>query len=166
MDNPFMNKNEIILDKHSSMIQMSNKVSSIQRKAFNILVFNAKKQIENHTNFEFTISIRHILDLVGLEKSENHTIIKKLLQEMRKIDVEYNLLGKDKKNEWGQFSLLAGISIKNGIVSYSFPHQILKMIINPAIFTKINLAIIKGLTSKYSIALYKICEDYKKINRH
>ena len=84
-----------------------------------------------------------------------------VLDKLRKIDVKYNILGKDSKKErWGSFALLAGYQYERGVIEYSFPHQIEEMILNPKIFAKINLVTIKGLKSKYSIALYELAEDY------
>jgi hypothetical protein len=38
-----MNTNEIIIDKHSSSIQISNKISTIQRKSYNYML-----KVTNH----------------------------------------------------------------------------------------------------------------------
>jgi hypothetical protein len=46
------------------------------------------------------------------------------------------------------------------MIKYSFPHQIEEMILNPKMFGKINLVAIKGLRSRYSIAMYELAEDY------
>jgi hypothetical protein len=37
-----MNRNEIIIDKHSSSIQISNKISALQRKSYNYMLKIAK----------------------------------------------------------------------------------------------------------------------------
>jgi len=47
-----------------------------------------------------------------------------------------------------------------GLISYSFPPHIEEMILDPKVFGKINLVVIKSLRSKYSIALYELAEDY------
>jgi plasmid replication initiation protein len=107
----------------------------------------------------FSITADELLIFFGLG-NKNHDYLKQELRKLRKIDVEYNLLNKDKKNEWGEFSLISGFSYKRGIIEYSFPHQIEKMLLDPKIFAKINLVAIKGLRSRYSIALYELAEDY------
>jgi len=165
MNNLLMNKKKIILDKHSSVIQMSNKVTALQRKSFNVLILNAKTEIKQKLNYKFEIQINDIMRLIGLDKSKNYNEVKKLLKELEDIKVEYNILSKDKKHKWGTFRLLAGAEIENNKLYYSFPHQIIDMLLDPNIFAKINLVIIKGLKSKYSITLYELLEDYKNIKK-
>jgi len=92
---------------------------------------------------------------------DNHTHLKKELELLNKTLVTYNILGKDKrKARWGSFTLIAGFEYDNGIIEYSFPHQIINMLLDPKMFAKINLVAIKGLRSRYSIALYELAEDY------
>ena len=75
--------------------------------------------------------------------------------------MRYNILNKDKKRErWGSFALIARYEYNHGTITYSFPHQIEEMLLDSKMFAKINLVTIKGLKSKYSIALYELAEDY------
>ena len=56
--------------------------------------------------------------------------------------------------------MIAGYEYNHGTITYSFPHQIEEMLLDSKMFAKINLVTIKGLKSKYSIALYELAEDY------
>jgi plasmid replication initiation protein len=95
---------------------------------------------------------------------KNHAYIKQELEVLNNTRVIYNFLGKDKRSKrWGSFTLIAGFEYKNGIIEYSFPHQIERMILDPKIFGKVNLVTIKGLKNKYSIALYELAEDYLNV---
>ena len=158
-----MNKNEVTLAKHSAVIQISNKISAIQRKCYNALLYVAKKQLEtNPGKFEFEIDAKILLDFFQIG-DKNYNILKEKLKELKKIEVEYNILNKDKENYWGIFNLIAGIEYKKGKFIFSFPHQILKTLINPNIYTYLDLVIIKDLRSKYAIALYELLKDYRDI---
>ena len=42
-----MNSNEIIIDKHSSSIQISNKISVLQRKSYNYMLKVAKNEFQS-----------------------------------------------------------------------------------------------------------------------
>ena len=158
-----MNKNEVTLAKHSAVIQISNKISAIQRKCYNAFLYSAKKQLEeNPGQFKFKIDAKVLLDFFQLG-DKNYNILKEKLKELRKIEVEYNILGKDKKQNWGSFNILAGIEYKDSKFIFSFPHQVLECLINPNVYTYIDLVIIKDLKSKYAIALYELLKDYKEI---
>ena len=45
-----MNSNEIIIDKHSSSIQISNKISALQRKSYNYMLKVAKNEFKKNKN--------------------------------------------------------------------------------------------------------------------
>jgi plasmid replication initiation protein len=109
---------------------------------------------------KFTITADELLVFFGFG-GKNHKYIEEELNKLRKIDVRYNILNKDKKRErWGSFALIAGYEYNHGTITYSFPHQIEEMMLDSKMFAKINLVTIKGLKSKYSIALYELAEDY------
>ncbi len=164
MYDEIMNKKEIVLNKHSAIIQMSNRITAVQRKGYNALLFFAKKELseKNPINYKFEVEINIVLKVIGLGK-ENYKYLKKHLRGLQDLKVEYNVLNKDKKEKWGSFSLLAGVEIENGVIVYSFPHQILDTLIDPKIYAFIDLTVIKGLKSKYAIALYELLQDYKKV---
>ena len=156
-----MNTKEIIIDKHSSSIQISNKISTIQRKSYNYMLKVAKNEFKSDRKLrDFTITADELLRFFDMG-GDNHTHLKKELELLNKTIVSYNILGKDKeKKRWGSFTLIAGFEYKNGIIEYSFPHQVINMLLEPKMFAKINLVAIKGLRSRYSIALYELAEDY------
>ena len=156
-----MNTNKLEIKKHSAIIQMSNRVTLQQRKAFNALLYVARTVLkEKPADHIFTINIETVKKLSGIDANNNKQI-KKALNELTKINIEYNILDKDKKETWGAFVLLAGVEINNyGLIEFSFPHQIYKTILRPDIYAFLDLNIIKGLTSKYAIVLYEIAKDY------
>ncbi len=156
-----MNSNEIIIDKNSSSIQISNKISLTQRKCYNYMLKIAKNEFKKDKNrriFQITADELMLFFKIG---NKNHTYIKNELEILNRTQVRYNILGKNRRTkESGAFTLIAGFKYKHGVISYSFPPHIEEMILDPKIFGKINLVVIKSLRSKYSIALYELAEDY------
>ena len=148
-----MNTNEIIIDKHSSSIQISNKITAVQRKSYNYMLKIAKNEFKKNSNVrKFRVTADELLIFFGIG-SENYSFLKRELSILHKTSVTYNLLGKNQRSkEWGSFSLIAGFTYKKGIIEYSFPHQIEEMILNPKMFGKINLVVIKSLRSRYSFS--------------
>ena len=79
--------------------------------------------------------------------------------------VEWNLLNKDNKQEWGFAVLLASADIKDGICTYGFaPHLRLKLY-NPRIYTRLNLSLQNCFKSQYALVLWEICFDYYDTKR-
>jgi len=156
-----MNSNEIIIDKNSSSIQISNKISLTQRKCYNYMLKIAKNEFtKNKNNRIFKITADELMLFFSIG-AKNHSYIKNELEILNRTQVKYNILGKNKRSkESGAFTLIAGFKYIQGVITYSFPPHIEEMILNPKIFGKINLVVIKSLRSKYSIALYELAEDY------
>jgi len=148
-------KKEVI--KHSSAIQVSNEVNLLQRKAWNVLLANAFDDLEKEEVFYINMS-----DLCKTLKfdSKNDKYIKQLLKELISIQIEWNVLGKDKQNGWGAASLLSEVQIINGVISYEYSRTVRKKLYNPNVYAKINLSLQNKFRSKYSLALYELFVDY------
>ncbi len=164
-------KERQIVKKHSAAVQISNTITALQRKAFDYMLKQAitqykaikegKIKIDSKFISKFYVPKKELIKYLGL--GENYTFLKEQLEKLTTTSVKYNLLHKDKGYEWGAFNLLAGVSFteKEGHVVFSFPHQIVDRIIEPRIYAILDLAVIKGLKSKYAIALYEFLMDYK-----
>ncbi len=165
------NKQRQIVKKHSAAVQISNTITALQRKAFDYMLKQAiaqykaikegKIKIDSKFISKFYVPKKELMRYLGL--GENYTFLKEQLEKLTTTSVKYNLLHKDKGYEWGVFNLLAGVSFteKEGHVVFSFPHQIVDRIIEPRIYAILDLAVIKGLKSKYAIALYEFLMDYR-----
>jgi hypothetical protein len=155
-----MNSNKLIVDKHSSTVAISSKLTLTQRKHYNYLLDNAQKQLKEEPNQTiFTIPQKELLNFFGLDK--NYQYLERELKPLMEIVIEYNLFNKDKKRKYTAFPLLAGIDIEYGIVSYAFSPFMMDLVFNPDIFATINITVTKGIKSNYTLVLYELLEDYK-----
>ena len=155
-----------IVKKHSAAVQIGNTITALQRKAFDYMLKQAITQYQENKQTtsitrKFKVSVNELIQYLGLGK--NYELLKEELKKLTLTGVEYNILGKDGNHEWGAFTLLAGVSFKeekNNVV-FSFPHQIADLMVKPDMYAKLDLGILKGLKSKYSIALYEFLADYQ-----
>lgn len=155
---------QIKLAKHSALIQMTNTMTAEQRKIYNYLIFEAKTQLrENPKRTIFEVEIWNICKYTG---AQNNFHIKQSVKAMESITVKVNTLGKDKKRKWEPFNLLeevVGMQEEDGIINYALPKQVIETIYHPEVYAEIDLVVIKGLKSKYAIAMYEFITDYIKI---
>ncbi len=160
---------EIELKKHSSLIAMSNKNISIpQRKLYNAILYLAGKQYQEIPDSDiFKIKFADIVKFSGYNDFSNLKYLKDCIRELVDVTIEYNILGKDKLNEWGVFSLLAQANIKqySEHITVAFPPIIRDNLIYPNIYALLNLSIVNSLAGKYSLPLYELLTDYKKIRQ-
>jgi len=157
--------NDLLLKKHSSLIQINSQMTLQQRKLFNLLLLNSNVNNWDRNNLSH-IEIRKIKELLGITH-KNNKFIKDNLKKIKDISIEYNVLEKDKE-VWGNFSLIQEPEIKNGILSYSLPYRIRETIeTGKPPFALLDMNITSNLTNKYSIVFYELFVDYysKKIKK-
>ena len=152
--------NEVV--KASPAIQIQSKISLLQRRAWNVLLANAYNELPNQEIHR--VSLVELAAKLGFD-SKNEDYLKEVLRELRFCEVEWNLLNKDNKKEWGVAGLLAEVRIADGICFYQFPHTLRLKLYNPRVYAKLNLRLQNQFTSKYALVLWEVCFDYFDTDR-
>ena len=147
--------NEVI--KASPAIQIQSNISHLQRRAWNVLLANAYNELP-HTDTHH-VNVVDFAAKLGFN-SKNEDYLKETLEALVDCTVKWNLLGKDKKQEWGVASLLASAQIKDGICSYEFPKPLRLKLHNPRVYAKLNLRLQSRFKSRYALILWEVCFDY------
>lgn len=164
--NKYDNDKQLVVKKHSSLIQSNNITTLQQRKAFNVMIFTARQELKvNPETRIFTIDLHFLRKLAGI-KDTNLKNVKEALKTMQDLKIEYNILGKDKETR-ESIVLLPMVRIEtnqnNSLLSFEFPTDILERIKNPKMYANLDLLIVRDLNSKYSLALYEILKDYANL---
>ena len=152
--------NEVI--KASPAIQIQSKITHLQRRAWNVLLANAYNELPN-TDIHH-VSVSELARKLGYASNDSEHL-KETLEALVDCTVEWNILGKDKVEEWGVASLLAEARIKDGICTYAYPPYLRQKLHNPRIYTKLNLRLQNRFTSRYALILWEICFDYFDTDR-
>lgn len=155
-----------IIQKESALtaIYASGNLTASQKKVFNAFLYLGKDMVQSEMfapEEGFIVPVSMLKNLIG-DQSNNYTYLKKTVESLQDFTVESNVLGKDKK-KWDRFSLVAGATIENGTLRFSFPHQIIDALKNPKMYVTLDLDEINRIDRKYAISLYEIIEDYKKL---
>lgn len=155
-------KREPHVIKASAAIQISNTVTLLQRRAWNLLLHNSYDELldkETHS-----IPIEELSKQLSYN-SNNRDHLKKIFRELNGHQVEWNLLGKDNTTTWGVATLISSAEIINGICYYSFARTLKEKLYRPEMYAKINLITQNSFKSKYALALYELCIDYFDVKR-
>ena len=152
--------NEVI--KASPAIQIQSKITHLQRRAWNVLLANAYNELPNKDIHR--VSVTELAKSLGFNSKDSEHL-KETLKSLVDCTVEWNILGKDKEEEWGVASLLASVRIKDGVCTYSFAAHLRYKLYNPRIYTKLNLRLQNRFTSRYALILWEVCFDYFDIAR-
>lgn len=150
-------KDKKVVLKHSSSIQISNKINLVQRRAWNLLLANAFDELNSKEIF--SVRLADLRSMLNYDR-RNNEFIKDILRSLVDLKMEWNVLDKDKNQEWGITTLLAEARIINGECFYAYAPTLRKKLHNPTMYAKINLSLQNKFDSKHSLALYELFVDY------
>ena len=164
-------KKTIVLFKPSGTISISGDLLEIQRKFYDGLLYNIKEEIDKEGDKKFfTVALSDLKKLLNTtEQNKNNTYYKTQLKKLSKIQVEYNILGKDKTIEGFANLVTEGEFVTNKetgevLFKYNIPTRVKDAIKSKkGIFAKIDLMIKKNLKHRYSLILYDLIKDYENV---
>ena len=152
--------NEVI--KASPAIQIQNRITHLQRRAWNVLLANAYHELPDKDIHR--VSMVELAAKLGFD-SKNDEYLKGMIKSLVDCTVEWNILGKNNKQVWGAASLLGSVEIENGICTYNFPAHLRLKLHNPIMYTRLNLRLQNQFKSQYALILWEVCFDYFNVDR-
>lgn len=153
------------LKKHVAVIHSSNKLTLLQRKIANALLFNAYKELQEKE--EHTIHIGKLCEIIGYD-SNDHKSIKRALINLISTVLEWNLVDEDARNThevWNASSILAGASIDGAMCTYSYSSQMRRLLYRPHIYGRLDMLVQSRFQSSYGLALYENCNRFQDIGQ-
>jgi hypothetical protein len=143
--------------KPTATIHVGNKLSLIERKVFNAIIWHSQKgRFAKNDN---SVSVSLLMSLIGLERSKNIEVIKEALEQLTTTPIIWNTLNKDRTTDWGICTFLAGAELSGGQLRYVLNPLLIEKVRHPTLFAKIQLLIQTQFSSKYSLALYEFLLD-------
>ena len=152
-------KSELV--KHSAAIQISNEITLLQRRAWNLLLWHAYDDLPERELH--TISVADLTDALGLS-THNTAHIKNLLEGLTSSAVRWNVLGKDGRQKWGSASMLSYFEVERGVCTYGFGAAGSRLYA-PSMYARIRLAVANRFGSKHALALYELASDYRGVHQ-
>lgn len=143
--------------KPTGAVQIANRFSLIERKLMNGIIWHAQKN--RFDSQEYSMPILQVFQIIGLESSRNHEVIKDALRTLTGTLIEWNQFGDDKTQEWGVCTFLAAGKISRGQVRYRLNPEIVDKIKHPVLFAKIQLLIQSQFKKRHALVLYEFFID-------
>lgn len=155
------------LKKHVATIHSSNKLSLVQRKISNALLYNAYNELLEKD--EHTIHIAQLCKLIGYN-SNDYKAIKKALVDLLSTVLEWNIVDGSKLASvntgiWNASSIIADASIDGPICTYSYSNKMKRLLYRPELYGRLNMAVQAKFKSSYGLALYENCIRYQDIGQ-
>lgn len=148
--------------KASPAIQIQNRITHLQRRAWNVLLANAYHELADKDIHR--VSMVELAAKLGFD-SKNDEYLKGMIKSLVDCTVEWNILGKNNKQIWGAASLLGSAEIENGVCTYSFAAHLRHKLHNPFMYTRLNLRLQNQFKSQYALILWEVCFDYFNVER-
>lgn len=150
----------------SSAIHIENDITLLQKKLWFELVYKAFPMMGKQK--KYTIKLNELRELLGWEeKTSNDTELKQALYALNKTAIQWNIFGKDKRNSWQSFPLLAGCDIpdNSGVCIFAFSPFLEErfLAMGEEAYVKIDLIISNKFQSKYALSIYCLALDYLMI---
>lgn len=149
------------LKKHIAAIHINNRLTLTQRKASNVLLYNAYENLL--TARVHRIRVKDLAEAIGFN-THNLEPLKEALKTLARTVLEWNILDEDGAHEeWGATTLLAQAVIKGGFCTYAYSPDLCEKLYRPEIYALLNLSIQRKFSSGYALALYENCLRYRRV---
>jgi len=149
------------LKKSVGAIHSSEKLSLVQRKLANVLLYAAYDnlmQTDTHT-----IPVPIMCSMLGWDGSNRIEYLKEAIASLQETRLEFNLR-EDGEDTWESMTMLSYAKIKNGVCTYRYDKALAERFYDPAIFAIINLRVQRKIDSAHALNLYENCIRYKNTN--
>lgn len=153
------------LKKHVAVIHSSSKITLLQRKIANALLYNAYDYLDKRD--EHQIHVGTLCQLIGYA-SNDHRTIKNSLVNLLSTVIEWNLMNDKNANEegvWNASSIIADASIEGAICTYSYSNKMRQLLYRPNMYGRLDMQVQARFQSSYGLALYENCNRYQDIGQ-
>jgi len=161
----YSDQSSVELKKHVAVIHSHSKISLLQRKISNALLFHAYDNLLTQDDHEIQIST--LTKLIDYD-SHDHKKIKQALMDLLATVVEWNIVDGDKLDKdqvWNASSIIADASIDGSLCTYSYSGKMRKLLYHPSVYGRLNMKVQAKFQSSYGLALYENCNRYQDIGQ-
>lgn len=151
------------LKKHADLILCSNPMTLIQRKIFNVLLFNAFPQIKENKQFE--ISLSDLCMLTGYN-SRNYITLIDAIEGITSLNIKWRIIDSKTKLDdiiSASCAVITSIYVQNGRCVYKYNDDIKEKLSYPGIYGRLDISTMANMKSSFALVLYEICEKFKNI---
>lgn len=146
--------------KPSGVIHVNHFLSGGAMRTYNCLLAYIQDEIADLDAVPtFQVPKRVVLDYL---RTRNEEKLKEWLRELRRSDVEFNMLGKGKTPSWGCYGFIESPELCGGYIRFTIAPRLRQHMADSTMFAKINLMLERKFKkSKYALPLYELGLDYR-----
>lgn len=149
-------KSRVVI-KHSGSVAMNAEITHMARKTWTVLLQEAYNELAGSEVHSVTVS--DLFSRMSMT-SRNYEHLRDVMRELTQTPVEWNVLGKDRRNVWTVSSMLAGARIRAGVLEYSFGPFLREVLHNPNVFARFDLQLVCSFSTRAAMTLFELAVDY------
>lgn len=143
-----------VVKKNVSVIHINAKLSLIQRKLVNALLYNAYDHLLSQDTHSLNVAL--LSEMIGFD-SRNLAHLKAALTGLVETSIQWDVLEDNGSNSWEVATLLSFARIRDGVCSYRYDKGLAEKLYHPDIYSKINLSVVRDMRSAHALVLYENC---------
>ena len=149
------------LKKSVGAIHSSGKLSLVERKLANVLLYHAYDQLISKRTHSIPLAI--MCNMLGWDVSNRMSHLKEALVSLQTTTLQFNLR-EDDGDVWQSITMLSFAEIRNGVCTYRYDEELAKKLFDPAMYAVINLQVQRNLDSAHALNLYENAIRFKDTN--
>ena len=149
-----------VVKKNVSVIHINAKLSLIQRKLVNALLYNAYDHLLSEDTHSLNVAL--LSEMIGFD-SRNLAHLKTALTGLVETSIQWDVLEDNGSNSWEVATLLSFARIRDGVCSYRYDKGLAEKLYHPDIYSKINLSVVRDMRSAHALVLYENCYRFIEI---
>jgi len=156
-------KQQRYLQKHVALVHSSGRLSLVERKLANILLWKAYPRLRSQRWHEMALSeICELLDYKG----RNYEWIKDAARNLMSTVVEFDLL-KDLHAGWEGSPILAAVRIPHGagVIQYQYSDVMVDRLYTPSLYASLDMQFQNKPSSVYGHALYETAVRFHRVGQ-
>lgn len=151
-----------VVKKNVSVIHINAKLSLIQRKLVNALLYNAYDHLLSQDTHSLNVAL--LSEMIGFD-SRNLAHLKTALTGLVETSIQWDVLEDNGSNSWEVATLLSFARIRDGVCSYRYDKGLAEKLYHPDIYSKINLSVVRDMRSAHALVLYENCYRFIELGR-
>ena len=149
-----------VVKKNVSVIHINAKLSLVQRKLVNALLYNAYDHLLSQDTHSLNVAL--LSEMIGFD-SRNLAHLKAALTGLVETSIQWDVLEDNGSNSWEVATLLSFARIRDGVCSYRYDKGLAEKLYHPDIYSKINLSVVRDMRSAHALVLYENCYRFIEI---
>jgi plasmid replication initiation protein len=150
---------DVRLKKANEVIHISNKLSLLERKLFNSLLWSAYPDLLKKSKHR--ISRKELGKLVGFDSNDTR-LLKEALRKLRETEIEWVTMS-GSNEDWTTSGFIASGRLTKGACEYSFSAHLTELLHHPKFYTRFFLEVQRKLSSYQALALYENTARFKRV---